>query len=699
MGSPSLFSSGSARIPVDVQSLREILGSATVAELVSKLPLIVQCFVRCVAYGVQLYDAPNDLVRIVSLHQDEKPPNAEINIESVEVQEKVEHGYPASDSPLSVVLESESIVYLEDLSEESRFSQILDVWRRSGVKSLIYIPLRTDHGIIGALFCGSHTANAFSSSVTELLGILADHVALAVSHCITHERDARSRRELAHERDRFSTLLQVAKAIASELDTVGLMRALFQELRKYFDHQFGTISTYSEESDALEPLYVDLPVELQAPPLERRIPMHGSVSGEAVRAQRTVFFRLDRDEGDFPWTRESLARFQFRWACAIPLTTVRGRLGVLNLGGSDSEGPSDDQIRFLEQMASHLALALERTKMLDELRSLNEHLEWEKIALQDEIRGEINFEEIVGRSQALNQVLRQLEVVAATDATVLVLGESGTGKELIARAIHRLSRRAKSSFVKINCAAIPLGLLESELFGHEKGAFTGAIAQKLGRFELADHGTIFLDEVGEIPIELQPKLLHVLQEMEFQRLGSHRTIHVDVRVVAATNRDLKEMVRQGQFREDLYYRINVFPLTVPPLRERREDIPLLVRFFVQEMSRKLKRNVTQIPESAMSAMQSYPWPGNVRELQNFVERAVILSPGSTLNVPMVELGSLSTAADGSALTLNEAERRIILEALEVCGWVIGGPRGAASRLGMKRTTLQSRMEKLGIRRP
>lgn len=262
MGSPSLFSSGSARIPVDVQSLREILGSATVAELVSKLPLIVQCFVRCVAYGVQLYDAPNDLVRIVSLHQDEKPPNAEINIESVEVQEKVEHGYPASDSPLSVVLESESIVYLEDLSEESRFSQILDVWRRSGVKSLIYIPLRTDHGIIGALFCGSHTANAFSSSVTELLGILADHVALAVSHCITHERDARSRRELAHERDRFSTLLQVAKAIASELDTVGLMRALFQELRKYFDHQFGTISTYSEESDALEPLYVDLPVEL-----------------------------------------------------------------------------------------------------------------------------------------------------------------------------------------------------------------------------------------------------------------------------------------------------------------------------------------------------------------------------------------------------------------------------------------------------
>jgi formate hydrogenlyase transcriptional activator len=318
----------------------------------------------------------------------------------------------------------------------------------------------------------------------------------------------------------------------------------------------------------------------------------------------------------------------------------------------------------------------------------------EKLYLEEEIRTEHNFEEVIGESAALKRALSQAETVAPTDSTVLILGETGTGKEMIARAIHDLSRRREGTFVKINCAAIPTGLLESELFGHEKGAFTGAIAQKIGRFELAHHGTLFLDEVGDIPLELQPKLLRVLQEREFERLGGTRTIRVDVRVVAATNRNLAPMVEEGLFRRDLYYRLNVFPIMIPPLRERSEDIPLLVRYFVQKYARLMDRRIETISAEEMDALTRYHWPGNVRELENLIERAVILSPGPELRVPVAELKQHSEAP--SNLTLQAAEREHIIRVLRETNWVVGGPRGAATRLAMKRTTLQSKMRKLGI---
>jgi len=310
---------------------------------------------------------------------------------------------------------------------------------------------------------------------------------------------------------------------------------------------------------------------------------------------------------------------------------------------------------------------------------------------------ELVFEGIVGRSGALQHTLGQVKVVAPTDSGVLILGETGTGKELIARAIHNLSARRDRPFVKVNCAAIPSGLLESELFGHERGAFTGAIMRKAGRFEVADKGTLFLDEVGDIPLELQPKLLRVLQEHEFERLGSSRTQQVDVRVVAATHRNLKQMVEDGEFRSDLFYRLHVFPLSVPPLRERREDIPLLVRHFAYESARRMNRRVEIIPSQAMEVFSSYSWPGNVRELQNFIERAVILSPGSSLRAPLEELTQESVQHSRTQLsTLEEMEREHVLRALKESNWVTGGPKGAAAKLGMKRTTLAYRIRKLNI---
>jgi formate hydrogenlyase transcriptional activator len=312
---------------------------------------------------------------------------------------------------------------------------------------------------------------------------------------------------------------------------------------------------------------------------------------------------------------------------------------------------------------------------------------------------ERRFEQVIGNSPALESVLEQVERVATTDSTVLVQGETGTGKELIARAIHNISPRCGRSFVKLNCAAIPMDLLESELFGHEKGAFTGAIAQKIGRFELADKGTLFLDEVGDIPAALQPKLLRVLQEQQFERLGSNRTHQVDVRLVAATNRDLTKMAKRGEFRSDLYYRLNVFPVTLPPLRERREDIPALVAHFVDLYSRRMSKQIEQIPAETLSALSSYSWPGNIRELQNMIERAVILSNDGVLPNPLPKEEARDVTIPPTATTLRDSERTLILNTLESVRWVIGGPKGAAAKLGLKRTTLLHKMQKLGISRP
>jgi len=379
---------------------------------------------------------------------------------------------------------------------------------------------------------------------------------------------------------------------------------------------------------------------------------------------------------------------------------------------------------LLKQVAAQVAIALENALAFKEIDALKDKLAVEKLYLEEEIRTEFNFEEIIGESALLRRTLSQVELAAPAGTTVLILGETGTGKELIARAIHNLSPRRERTFVKVNCAAIPAGLLESELFGHERGAFTGALTQKIGRFEFADRGTLFLDEVGDLPPELQPKLLRVLQEQEFERLGGNRTQRVDVRVVAATNQDLSALVTERKFRNDLYYRLNVFPIQVPPLRERPEDVPLLVRYFVQKFSRRQNKIVEYVPADVMDALVNYPWPGNVRELENLIERAVLLSRGKELRVPIAELKESSTSSAamlsapveftrpmalgghistpsiaGAANTLDEAQRQHILSVLRQTRWRIAGPNGAAAILGMKRTTLQARMRKLGIARP
>jgi formate hydrogenlyase transcriptional activator len=364
------------------------------------------------------------------------------------------------------------------------------------------------------------------------------------------------------------------------------------------------------------------------------------------------------------------------------------------VGSTRPHAFSTEDVDFLTQVAGQAAIAIENATAYQQIEQLKDQLAEEKLYLQDEIRTERNFGEIVGESPAFRRVLEQVETVAPTDASVLILGETGTGKELIARALHDLSRRRDRTFVKLNCAAIPTGLLESELFGHEKGAFTGAIMQKAGRFELANHGTLFLDEIGDIPLELQPKLLRALQEHEFERLGGTRTIKVDVRLVAATNRDLAQMINERQFRTDLYYRLSVFPISVPPLRERPDDIPKLVRYFTQKYARLMNKRVETITADDMEALVRYGWPGNVRELENLIERAVILSRGPALQIPLAEVRAAPETA--RPVTLQEAERDHIRRVLENANWVVGGSNGAAAKLGMKRTTLQSKMKKLGL---
>jgi formate hydrogenlyase transcriptional activator len=413
------------------------------------------------------------------------------------------------------------------------------------------------------------------------------------------------------------------------------------------------------------------------------------------------------EETRWPQLSERVQIYGVQSICCLPLTTAWRRLGTLVFACKQPFAYEEADVSFLQLVANQVAVAVENALAFQEIEALKDQLAKEKAYLEDEVRTEHDFGEIVGESAALLRVLKKVETVAPTDSTVLIYGETGTGKELIARALHEVSPRRDRTFVKLNCAAIPTGLLESELFGHEKGAFTGAIAPKVGRFELAHHGTVFLDEVGDIPLELQPKLLRVLQEQEFERLGSTRTIRVDVRLVAATNRDLSRMVADSRFRSDLYYRLNVFPVVLPPLRERPEDIPRLVRHFTQRFARRMGRRIDTIPSAVLEALVRYPWPGNVRELQNVIERAVILSPGSSLQVPLdeVPLEALPSAATqgpwpmAATVTLTEAEREHILSALRYSSWVVGGPNGAAARLGMKRSTLYWKMKKLGISRP
>ena len=502
--------------------------------------------------------------------------------------------------------------------------------------------------------------------------------------------------------ERYQALLAVSEAIALNRDLPALFHDLAARLHELVRFDWLSLMLHDAANNALRRHVLEPPVP-NLPPALATVSTEGSPDGLVLQTQKAMCFPDLSELGRrWPDQIELLRPFGVESTCGLPLTTARRRLGTLVFASGELGAYSQPDMQFLQLVANQVAVAVENALAFQEIEALKDKLAKEKAYLEDEVRTEHNFGDIVGESPALRKVLKNVATVAPIDSTVLICGETGTGKELIARAVHDLSPRNARTFVKLNCAAIPTGLLESELFGHERGAFTGAISQKVGRFELANQGTLFLDEVGDIPLELQPKLLRVLQEQEFERLGSTRTIRVSVRLVAATNRDLAQMVSEGTFRSDLYYRLNVFPLMLPPLRERCDDIPRLVRHFTQKFARQMGRRIETIPTSLMDALVRYSWPGNVRELQNVIERAVILSSGTILQVPLADLQSPVAAASepgSEAVTLSEAEREHILDALCETRWVLGGPKGAAARLGMKRSTLHWKIKKLGITRP
>ena len=502
--------------------------------------------------------------------------------------------------------------------------------------------------------------------------------------------------------DRYQALLAVSEATVCHRDLPALFHELAGRLHEVVRFDWLVLILHDAGGQTMR-MHVLEPPEPRFLASGGEIPLNDSLAGQVWQTQKPIVCANVAECVQWPQFIERTKEFGVQSSCVLPLTTARRRLGALCFACKELAAYHGSDVHFLQLVANQVAVAVENALAFQEIEALKDKLAKEKAYLEEEARTEHDFGNIVGESAALRAILRKVETVASTDSTVLVYGETGTGKELIARAVHDLSPRKDRTFVKLNCAAIPTGLLESELFGHERGAFTGAITQKLGRFELANQGTLFLDEVGDIPLELQPKLLRVLQEQEFERLGSTRTIRVNVRLVAATNRDLGQMVAEGRFRNDLYYRLNVFPLTLPPLRDRRDDIPRLVRHFTQRFARRMGRQIETIPSEVMNGLVQYPWPGNVRELQNVIERAVILSRGPVLHVPRTDLRSArpqpTSTDDGAPGTLADAEREHIVRVLRDTSWVLAGPKGAASRLGMKRSTLQWRMKKLGIARP
>ena len=610
---------------------------------------------------------------------------------------------PMDESPSGLVWKSQQALMVEDVAVDSRFLKLTPLLRENGVQSYCVVPLTTALRRLGAMGFGSLQTRSYQKAEINFMQQVAKQVAVAVDNVLHDESAQAAQQQLARERDRLQLLLEVNNAVVATLNLRQLLNNVSASLRRLVKHEYASLSLYEPETQRLQIHALDFPVSKGLIGEGLWVPIKGAAHGRALTSRQPVFMtRGDVEQLDSDIARRFLAE-GLRSTCILPLVS-RGRpLGTLAVASLQEETFPQKDAELLQHVANQIAIGVENAlayrQVVDEANKLTE----EKLYLQDEIRTEHNFEEIIGESSGLKRILEQVQIAAPTDSTILIQGETGTGKELIARAIHNLSARREHTLVKVNCAAIPTGLLESELFGHERGAFTGAIMQRIGRFELAHRGTIFLDEVGDIPLELQPKLLRVLQEQEFERLGSAKTVRVDVRMVAATNADLAQKVAQSQFRSDLYYRLNVFPVAIPPLRQRREDIPLLVRYFAQKYARRMKKTIDTIPTRAMRALVDYHWPGNVRELENFIERAVILSRGPELEIPLSEFKQQTSPApvtsSGSFSTREQAEREHILRALSETNWVIGGAMGAAARLGMKRTTLQSLMRKLGIARP
>src|SRR5215813_8872572 len=611
---------------------------------------------------------------------------------------------PVAGSIAGWVWQNQKPFVTSDVREETSFVTT-KVARDFPVRSVCILPLTTANEPLGVLSFSSDKTGVYDQLDLDFAQLVAAQIAVAMeAQCY--------RDQLTHERDRSQLLLEINNTLVSNLNLRELLSAISACLRKVIPHDGAGLALYDSESDTLQASALEFPANEELFIENESIPLEGTSAGRAFMGRQTVISKTHEFQ-QLPFIKR-FAEAGVKSVCSAPLISHDRALGALTVASLNENAFSEEDAELLGQVAGQVAIAVENALAFREIDTLKDKLTKEKLYLEEEIQTEYNFEEIIGNSPALKEVLKDVETVAATDSTVLIFGETGTGKELIARAIHNLSQRRDRTLVRVNCAAIPTGLLESEMFGHEKGAFTGAIERRIGRFELAHQGTIFLDEVEDIPLELQPKLLRVLQEQEFERLGSSRTISVDVRIVAATNVNLARLVSEKKFRSDLFYRLNVFPITLPPLRERAEDIPLLAHFFAQKFAQQMKKPIERIPAEAMSALTAYSWPGNIRELQNLIERAVILTRGRALEIPLAELKQHANSVaqetpetteaaemtdQTKTGTLKDVEREHILRALTESNWVVGGPNGAASRLGLNRTTLNHRMRKLGITRP
>jgi len=627
-----------------------------------------------------LFNAASRTLQIYGLNQ----PNAAFD-------KNAHYRLPGDENPACWVWINQQPFFIAEVDRESRWPELIQPARASGVSSILLVPLTTGEHRLGVLALGFLNPSETGREEMDFIHRVASEFAVTIESHL-------ARQQYLRERDRLQLLFDFSNVLVSKLSPDELFPAMSEQLHKVVDFDVLALAVLDKKTGEL--LISGLMIEggsiREFEGIRGRT--DGTPSAEALATSKPVLTdRVDFERFPSPIYR-SFVDAGFRSSCSIPLISPNSILGTLELARTSGQPFQEDDVELLVQVARQIAIALENSLAYRELAEMKERLAVEKLYLEDEIRFDQNFGEMLGESPAFQTVLKNIQIVGPTEATVLILGETGTGKELAARAIHQRSGRSKNSFIKVNCAAIPSSLLESELFGHEKGAFTGALTQRIGRFELAHQGTLFLDEIAEIPLELQSKLLRAIQEQEFERLGGNRTMRVDVRFVAASNRNVKAMVDGGTFRSDLYYRLHVFPLMLPPLRDRRDDIPLLTRYFIQKYAQRMGRKIESIPAAAMDALIRCEWPGNIRELQNVIERSVILSRGRTLELAMPESAGRPGAVDSPSNKDLNSERERILRALKEVHGLVSGPNGAAARLGLKRTTLQARMKKLGITR-
>jgi formate hydrogenlyase transcriptional activator len=625
---------------------------------------------------------------------------------------------PIEELPTWHAMASGDPQHTADWDTEERYPRFKPWAKKLGLGSSVRVPLTTPHRRLGVFGIVRNTVSPFSADEISFLRLVGHVVAFALDDGLNLRSAQTAHACLQTQNNRLQLLLNLTNRITSNLNFRELLRLIAANIREVMQCDAVAVSLVDSAAGTSRLYVLDFPQGKGIIKEERVLTIAGASRRVLESLKPAVVNKTDPSEVP-PEIYDEVVAEGLKSTCLIPLINRGRALAILTIARTTESPFTPYDVDFLTQASGQIAIAIENALAFREISQLKDKLAQEKLYLEEEIRSEMNFDNIIGNSPALKHVLELVETVATSDSTVLLLGETGTGKELIARAIHDRSRRKERTFVKLNCAAIPTGLLESELFGHEKGAFTGAIAQKVGRMELADQGTLFLDEVGDIPIEIQPKLLRALQEREFERLGSTHTRRVNIRLVAATNRDLEQMIADREFRSDLYYRLHVFPIRIPPLRERKEDIPQLVSYFVQKFAKQMQKKIEAISPAVMKGLTAWDWPGNIRELENFIERAVIVTRGRSLEAPVGELRKTNTVVfphgeqhsveqvaggrtdpqSDQTSVADEYERRQrdeIIRALSASRGRVGGADGAAASLGMNRTTFLSRMKKFGI---